>query len=232
MDAWRQDARWGSGAAVASVAALSGLLAHLSLRADSVGSAPGGPALLIGGVLLSLALWPLAARSTRVSALAAVLLVAQFGTHALALLAAGAPVTDPRALICCPPTEGSRSGFLGELTAQAGWTLVAVQALACVLLAAAIRGGRVGADLVAFAFALAAAVVNSVAILGGRVLVWLGVSSLATPSWPPVPASAPRRICSPGAFLARRSSRRGPPTWPALVQASAAPRPALSLAAG
>jgi hypothetical protein len=236
VDAWRRDARWGSGAAVASVAAVSGLLAHLSLRADSVrvavGSAPGWPARLIGGVLLSLALWPLAARSTRVSALAAVLLVAQFGTHALALLAAGAPVTDPRGLICCPPTEATRSGLLGQLTAQAGWTLVAVQVLACVLLAAAIRGGRDGADLVAFAFALAATVRTSATVLAGRVLLWLGVSFVATPSWPPVPAEAPTRISTPGAFLARRSSRRGPPVRSALVQASAAPRLALSLAAG
>jgi hypothetical protein len=236
VDAWRRDARWGSGAAVAAVAAVSGLLAHLSLRADSVrlaaGSAPGWPALLIGGVLLSLVLWPLAARSTRVSALAGVLLVAQFGTHALALLAAGAPVTDPRGLICCPPTEATRDGLVGQLTAQAGWTLVAVQVLACVLLAAAIRGSRDGADLVAFAVALAAAVLGSVALLGGRVLIWLGVRSVATPSWPPVPAAAPTRIATPGAFLARRSSRRGPPARSALVQASAAPRPALSLAAG
>ena len=236
MDAWRRDARWGSGAAVASVAAVSGLLAHLSLRADSVrttvGSAPGWPALLIGGVLLSLALWPLAARSTRVSALAAVLLVAQFGTHALALLAAGAPVTDPRGLICCPPTEATRSGVLGQLTAHAGWTLVAVQVLTCVLLAAAIRGSRAGADLVAFAVALAAAVCTSVALLGGRVLLWLGVSFVATPGWPPVSAAAPSRISTPGAFLARRSGRRGPPARSALVQASAAPRPALFLAAG
>lgn len=236
VDAWRRDARWGSGAAVAAVAAVSGLLAHLSLRADSarlaVGSGPGWPTLLIGGVLLSLALWPLAARSSRVSALAGVLLTAQFGTHALALLAAGAPASDPRGLICCPPTEATRSGILGQLTAQAGWTLVAVQMLACVLLAVAIRGSRDGADLVAFAFALATAVVSSVAILGGRVLVWLGVTSVAAPAWPPVPAAAPSRVSTPGACLARRSSRRGPPAWSAPVQASAAPRPALSLAAG
>lgn len=222
---------------MALVAAVSGVLAHLQLRADSVrstvGSSPGWPALVIGGVLLSLLLWPLAARSTRVGPLAAVLLIAQFGTHALALLAAGAPVGNPRGLICCPPTEAQSSGLLGQLTAHAGWALVAVQALACVLLAVAIRGSRLGVDLVAFAFALAAAVRGSVAVFAGRVLLWLRVSFGGTPSWPvavPSVPSTPRPV--PGAFLARRSGRRGPPLRPALVQASAAPRPALSLAAG
>ncbi len=217
---------------MALVAAGSGLLAHLSLRADSTGPAPALPALAMGGVLLTLVLWPLAARASRVSALAAVLLVAQFGGHALALLAAGAPVSNPRGLICCPPTEAAGGGVVGSLTAQAGWTLVAVQALVCLLLAAAIRGGRDGADLVALAFTLAAAVLATPLRLAGRVLLWLRSSGVAPAPAPPAPRIDAPRILDPGALLARRSSRRGPPSRLALVRASAAPRPALSLAAG
>lgn len=89
MGGERGDARWASGAAVALVAALSGVLAHLSLRATSTGPTPGLPAVLLGGALLTLTLWPLAARTTRVITLAAVLAVAQFGSHALALFATG-----------------------------------------------------------------------------------------------------------------------------------------------
>lgn len=234
MDAWRQDARWGSGAAVALVAAGSGLAAHLSLRADSTGPAPALSALVSGGVLFALVLWPLAARSTRVSTLAAVLLLAQFGAHALTLLAAGAPVTDPRGLICCPPTEGADSGVVGRLTAQAGWTLVAVQALMCMLLAAVIRGSRDGADLVAFAFALTAAVLTAPVRGAGRMLRWLrALAVVFTPAEPPAaPPAASPRLVDPGATLARRSSRRGPPHPLAFLRASAASRPAVSLAAG
>jgi len=234
VDAWRSDARWGSGAAVALVAATSGLLAHLSLRADSTGPAPALSALVIGGVLFSLVLWPLAARSTRVSALAAVLLAAQFGAHALTLLAAGAPVSDPRGLICCPPTEASAAGVVGGLTAQAGWTLVAVQAAVCVLLAVAIRGGRDGADLLALAFALAASVLTAPVRLAGPLLRWLhSIAAVRTPVVrPAAPVPARPRLLDPGAVLARRSSRRGPPPRRALVPGRAAPRLALSLAAG
>ncbi len=225
MDVWRSDARWGSGAALALVAAVSGLLTHLSLRADSVGPAPALSTLVIGGAVLTAVLWPLAARSTRVVTLAAVLLVAQFGTHALTLLAAGAPVGNPRGLICCPPTEATSDGLVGRLTAQAGWTLVAVQALACLLLAAVIRGSRAGADLLATAFALVTSVFSVAGVLAGRVLRWLRLLGAPTaPAWVrPAPYARPSRLRDPGALLARCTGRRGPPCRPA---------PVLSLAAG
>src|SRR5690348_14345214 len=61
---------WASGAAVALVAAGTGLSAHLALRAASDGSL-GRPVLLLGTLLLALILWPLAARTTSVAALTA-----------------------------------------------------------------------------------------------------------------------------------------------------------------
>jgi hypothetical protein len=224
---WHQDRRWASGGAVAAIAAGAGLSTHQALRADSTG-APGLPVLLLGGVLLALVLWPLAARATSVFTLTAVLAVAQFGTHALAVAAAGQAAV-PRALVCCPSSAQVRPGLLGAVTAQAGWALVAVQLLACLLLAVAVRGGREAADLTAAAADLMRAIITT-AVSGLLALAWLLRHLL--PTVPSGPARAarptPARVLDTGRVLARRTRRRGPPLSlllsPAWSRAAVAPR--------
>jgi hypothetical protein len=231
---WGQDRRrWASGAAVAGVAAGAGLSTHQALRADSTG-APGLPVLLLGGVLLALALWPLVARATSVLTLTAVLAVAQFGSHALAVAATG-HAADPRALVCCPSSAQVRPGLLGTLTAQAGWDLVAVQVLACLLLAVAVRGGQAAADLTAAAADLVRAIVST-AVSGLVALAWLLRQVLPTvPSGPACPSRpTPARVLDAGRVLARRTRRRGPPrpvyVSPVLSRAAVAPRSLLPAA--
>lgn len=132
--------RWRSGAALALVTSGSALLSFLSLRATSDGSAPGPGLLIAAAAALALLLWPLAARSTRVLTLTAVLAAGQLGTHALSVLLSGNP--EARGLVCCPSSAQASPGPIGQLTAHAGWALVAVQLLACLAIAVLLRGAR------------------------------------------------------------------------------------------
>ncbi|HUR73299.1 MAG TPA: hypothetical protein VMZ00_03440 [Sporichthya sp.] len=223
---WEQDRRWASGAAVALIAALAGVPAHLALRADSEGTS-GPPVLLLGGLVFALALWPLAARATSVRTLTAVLAVAQFGTHALAVAATGEAGADPRALVCCPSSAQVRPGLLGSVTAHAGWGLVAVQLLACLLLALAVRGGRAGADLTTAAADLVRAILST-AVSRLLALAWLLRGGAPRPTGRPRPVRpTPARVLLRGRLLARRSTRRGPParraSSPVLSRAAVAP---------
>ncbi len=211
---------------MAAVTGLAGLSTHQALRADST-AAPGPSLLLLGGVLLALVLWPLAARATSVLTLTAVLALAQFGTHALAVAATG-QAADARALVCCPSSAQVRPGLLGSLTAQAGWTLVAAQLFACLVLALAVRGGRAAADLTAAAADLVRAIVAST-VSGLLALACLLRHLL--PTIPSGPARAarptPARVLDAGRVLARRTRRRGPPRpvhlSPVLSRAAVAP---------
>lgn len=206
--------RWKSGAALALVTALSGSFAHLSLRAASAGPAAGTGALAVATCLLALLLWPLAARTTGVLALAALLAAAQVGSHALAVLLAGqwAP-SHPSALVCCPSAQQVRPGLLGQLTAQAGVLLLAVQLAACLLLALLLRSGRRTCDDLAEALAA----VRSLLVLGrDRLVLRLRtalrlVADLAPPApWTPRSAEAVLRL-GPGRDVGAAVSWRGPP---------------------
>jgi hypothetical protein len=216
---WERNWHWASGAAVASVAAATALTAYLSLRASSEGS-PGQSVLLVGTALLALALWPLASRTTSVGTLTAVLAVAQFGTHALAVLAAG-QAAGPRSLVCCASATQVREGVLGELTAQAGWALAAAQLIACFVLAVAIRGGRAVVDLLVSVATLVRSLVGTVCA---------GLATLLAPApvstTPSTPRPTPARVLDSGRVLARRTARRGPPATafsPAPSRAAVAP---------
>ncbi|MDX6215051.1 MAG: hypothetical protein QOG99_635 [Frankiales bacterium] len=132
--------RWRSGAALSLVTSGSALLSFLSLRATSDGSAPAALLLLAAAAALALLLWPLAARSTRVLTLTTVLAAGQLGTHALTVLLSGNP--EARGLVCCPASAQASPGPIGQLTAHAGWALVAVQLLACLVIAVLLRGAR------------------------------------------------------------------------------------------
>jgi hypothetical protein len=202
---------WGSGAAVAGIAAATGLTAHLALRASSEGS-PGWPALLAGGLLLALALWPLAARATSVGTLTAVLATVQFGTHALAVVAAG-QAAGPRSLVCCPSAQQVRPGILGALTADAGWALALAQLAACLLLALAVRGGREAADLLTAAAQLVRAAVDTACT---RLVALVALALRVVPAVPalPAPRPTPARVLDAGRLVARRTARRGPPATP------------------
>jgi hypothetical protein len=222
---WEQDRRWASGAAVALIAAVAAMTSHLALRADSE-SAAGLPLLLLGGVLLALALWPLAARTTSIPALTAVLAVAQFGAHALAVLAAGQAAGNPRSLVCCASSDQVRPGPLGTLTAEAGWGLAAAQLLACLLLAVSVRGGRHAADLTAAAVGLVRAIVSTaVAPLLALGSLLRGRAQLPVRPWHLRPT--PARVLTPGRLLAGPTTRRGPPggrtSSPVLSRAAVAP---------
>jgi hypothetical protein len=206
---WERNWHWSSGAAVAIVAAGTGATAHLALRASSEG-ALGWPVLLLGATVLALALWPLAARTTSVPTLTAVLAAAQFGTHAMAVLVAG-QAAGPRSLVCCASTAQVRPGPLGQLTADAGWALAAAQLVACFVLALIVRGGRATADLLAAAATLVRSVCTAActwffALLALRRSAILGLPTLRAPR--PTPA----RVLNAGRELARRTVRRGPPT--------------------
>lgn len=195
-DGWR----WRSGAALASVTAASALLAFLSLRATSDGDAPGPLLLTAGTAALALLLWPLAARSTRVLTLAAVLATGQLGAHALTVALQGG--TSAKGLICCPSAAQTSPGPLGQLTSHAGWWLVAAQLLACLLIAALSRGARDALDGTAAALAVLVGALHGVRLLLAPVL--------------PVPAVRARRTHAPervrtGRVVAEAHRLRGPP---------------------
>jgi hypothetical protein len=220
---WERNWHWSSGAAVALVAAGTGATAHLALRASSEGSL-GWPVLLAGSLLLALALWPLAARTTSIPTLTGVLAVAQFGTHALAVLAAG-QAAGPRSLVCCASTSQVRGGVLGELTAQAGWALAGAQLLVFLLLAISIRGGRAVADLLESVAGLVHALVDPVCCHLVALLA-LALRLAPAPVAPPAPRPTPARVLDAGRVLARRTVRRGPPATafsPAPSRAAMAP---------
>lgn len=203
---------WRSGAALAAGGAVAAVGTHLSLRATSAG-APPSPLLLIGAtVLLALALWPLAARTTRVSSLAAVLILAQIGTHLAVLMRSGRPVSaSPSSLFCSPPCQGDSGGLLARLTAQGGWGLFAVQVLACVLLAAAVHGARRSLDVAAAALALLRAALRPL-----RTRLFALLSLMVRQIVVPAAYVGPRPVrvvpaAPTGLLLVRRRPRRGPP---------------------
>ena len=222
MDRSTTPPAWRSGAALAVGGAVAAMGTHLSLRAASQGPPP-TPAVLVGATLaLALLLWPLAARTTRVTSLAAVLILAQVGTHLTVLLSSGRLASrSASGLFCCPPGERAESGLVGRLTAHGGWGLFVVQLLACVLLALAVRGGRRSLDVATAALALLHSVLRPT---------WVAVRALLhmmlrqiTPA-PPAPAPrahrTPPRCAATGLLVLRRLPRRGPPacTRPAVLQ--------------
>lgn len=207
-----------SGGVLAGAAASGATWAHLSLRATSQGSACPW-ALAVGGLALTLALWPLAARATRVWWLTALLAAAQFGTHAVAVLATGHP-GGAAALVCCPAVGQLRPGPLGALTAHAGWTLAAAQLVACVVLATVLRTARNGIDTVTQTLALVAA------LLGPA---WARITAalrlLRTAPLPSLPDALARPAAKPVVIPARpelvgRWTRRGPPTARCSIRAA------------
>jgi hypothetical protein len=186
--------RWRSGALLAAVTSGSSLLTSLSLRADSAGGLGWRPA-AAGTLALALLLWPLAARSTRVLTLAAVLLTAELGAHAVGAVSRG--FTGPKQLVCCPSADQVHPGPWGALTAHAGWWLVAAQVVAAVLLAAGQVLGRQAVD----------AVSDAVAALFRRAVrrIALALPPAARPGLPVLPALPSTHA------RAESTTRRGPP---------------------
>jgi hypothetical protein len=201
--------QWRTGAVLAGVGGCGGALAQLSLRAGSQGQVS-ATATLLGGLLLSMTLWPLAARTTRVLPLGLVLAAAQFGSHALTVLGTGQP-SGPAALVCCPSAAQTRRGPIGALTAQAGWALAAAQLLVCLLLAIGLRAGRTGLDLLGHALALIGA---SLGASARRVCVALRL--LTAVIQPAAQVRSPRPGSHTGRIRTRirvvaTVARRGPP---------------------
>ncbi|NHC15606.1 hypothetical protein [Motilibacter deserti] len=215
-------ARGSSGALLAAVTAAYATGSFVSLRADSAGDAPAPAALVVGGLVLGLLLWPLAARTTRVVTLTAVLAAAQIGASTVTLAASGSlAVHGARGIVCCPPTPTSSSGPFAALTAQAGWWLFAAQMLACLLLALLLRGARQLVDTALDAL------LDVRELLGAPLRGLLAALRAIVPAVPVGPA--PRRwerADSPplaGLVLARTTARRGPPARPARSRAHPAP---------
>jgi hypothetical protein len=202
---------WRSGAALAVGGAVAAVGTHLSLRATSQG-APPDPTTLIGATaLLAFVLWPLAARTTRVVSLAAVLVLAQVGTHLTVLMSSGGPTSSsPAGLFCSPPCAGAEGGLLARLTAAGGWGLFAAQLTACLILALAVHGGRRSLDTAGAALDLLRSVVRlHVPLLGALRLILRQVVPTR-----PVMTPRPIRIDPPAPtalVVARRLPRRGPP---------------------
>jgi hypothetical protein len=197
-----------AGGGLALVTAITALFAHLGLRAAADGPRPGMPLLVGGTLLLTVVLWPLAARTTRIRTLTAVFIAAQLGTHVIAVLADGwTPHEGARGLVCCPSAQRTGGGLLGRVTADAGWGLLGVQMLACLLLAIGVHGTRRALD----AFSAALALLHSVLTTGWRLL----LRGLSAPL--PAPAAAvslppaPDRGVRPSLLPVRRCPRRGPP---------------------
>jgi hypothetical protein len=204
-----RDPRWRSGAVMAAVVAAAGLAAHVTLRPASEGAAPPAEVLALALVAVAAVLWPLATRTTGTAALTAVFALAQLAPRAVGVVLGGGG--DLRSVVCCPPADQVRPGPLGELTAQAGWALAAVQLLACLLLAVAVRGGRSTTDAVAMAGA---------ALRGARVRAWTALVRARLLELTALPASSgPRRAALPtpppvplrGRIAAAHIGRRGPP---------------------
>jgi hypothetical protein len=200
-----------AGGGLALVTAITALIAHLGLRAAADGPRPGTPGLVGGTLLLTLILWPLAARTTRLGTLTAVFATAQLGTHAVAVLAGGwTPQQGARGLVCCPSADRTAAGLLGRLTAHAGWGLLVVQLLVCLLLAVAVRGTRRGLDTVAAALALLPAILTALpAAL--RLLTRALVAPRPAVSRVVALPSAPDTGVRPALLPVRRRPRRGPP---------------------
>ncbi|NHC44376.1 hypothetical protein [Motilibacter aurantiacus] len=207
----RAGTRGSSGALLAAVTAAYATGGFVALRADSAGDTPPVAALAVGGIALALLLWPLAARTTRVLALTAVLAVAQIGAQALTLAASGSLTTHgARAIVCCPPTPAPGAGPFATLTAQAGWGLFAAQLGACLVLALLLRGARRLVDGALDALADAGRLLT---IPLRRLLDLL--AALLLPGTP----AGPRRVRGghdapvplAGLVLARATARRGPP---------------------
>jgi len=218
--------RWRSGAALAVVTAGTAVVTQQALRATSAGPATSPLWLVLAALGLALLLWPLAARTTRVVTLAALLAAAQVGTHVVAVLFAGQfSASRPSQLVCCASADQVRPGLLGHLTAQAGPLLLGVQLVACVLLAVLLRGARQLADDVtdtskalAALTVLAASRLATIARLLGAVL-RLAAALIDRPHPAPLPTAADHRV-SAGRVVAAGLRRRGPPR--------AAPSPARS----
>ena len=205
--------RSGSGAVLAAVSAVCATGCSLSLRADSVSTAPPA-AVLLAALALGLLLWPLAARTTRVLTLAAVLAAAQVGTQALTLALSGDLVSGgARAVVCCPATPGSGSGPIESLTANAGWWLFGAQLAACLVLAVALRGARSLTDT-------SLAALDAILFLTGVLLApWrrLLLALRLLVAVDPVHVRAPRRDAAHGTLgagllVVGAIGRRGPPS--------------------
>jgi hypothetical protein len=197
-----------AGGGLALVTAITALFAHLGLRAAADGPRPGTPLLVGGTLLLTVVLWPLAARTTRLRTLAAVFATAQLGTHAVAVLAGGwTPQQGARGLVCCPSADRVGAGLIGRLTAHAGWGLLAAQLVACVLLAVAVHGTRQALNTFHAALALVISILAPVpAALRLLVLAPLPAAMPAV-ALPPAPDTGVR----PSLLPVRRRPRRGPP---------------------
>ncbi|HEY2833293.1 MAG TPA: hypothetical protein VGJ14_12775 [Sporichthyaceae bacterium] len=200
-----------AGGGLALVTAITALFAHLGLRAAADGPRPGTPLLVGGTLLLTLVLWPLAARATRIRTLAAVFAAAQLGTHAVAVLADGwTPHEGARGLVCCPSARRTAGGLLGRLTADAGWGLLAVQMVACLALAIGVRGTRGALDAFTAALALLQSALSMVPA-AWRLLVRAITAPLPAPAVAVALPPAPERGVRPSLLPVRRRPRRGPP---------------------
>lgn len=212
MDMAATSPAWRSGAALALGGAVAAVGTHLSLRATSQGAPPDPTTLGIATLVLALALWPFAARTTRVASLAAVLVLAQVGTHLAVLMSTGGPTSSsPSGLFCSPPCYGTDDDLVSRLTAAGGWGLFAAQLTACLILALAVHGGRRSLDTATAALELLRSVLRPL------LLPLLAVLSLRLRQIVPArPATSPLPIRTdpprPTALVvARRLPRRGPP---------------------
>ena len=205
---------WGAAFAVSASTCAAGLFA--ALQADSDGAAAALPAMIAGGLTLAVMLWPMLARAPRVPTLAFVLAVAQILAHAVTLAASGVLAHEglTRRLLCCPPARTTADGPLAALTAHAGVPLLAVQLVACLLLATVLSAGRrlldLSLDAVEGLLNAARSLVHPRRTL--LALARLIASALCPQLVEPRPLHGRRqRPLRVGLVLARSSGRRGPP---------------------
>ena len=227
------DGRWRSGAALSVVTAGTAVGTQQALRAASAGPAWSPGWLVVAALGLALLLWPLAARTTRVVTLAGLLAAAQVGTHVVAVVAAGQfSSARPVQLVCCPSADQVRPGVLGHLTAQAGPLLLAVQLVACLLLAVLLRGARQLTDDVHDASkALAAVTLLATSRLGALARLAATAAALIDCPFPRLPATPADRLLGAGRVVTGTTRRRGPPAAvpvPARPTTSRTARPVLA----
>ena len=205
---------WGAAFAVSASTCAAGLFA--ALQADSDGAAAALPAMIAGGLTLAVMPWPMLARAPRVPTLAVVLAVAQILAHVATLAASGVLAREglTRRLLCCPPAPTTADGPLATLTAHAGIPLLAVQLVACLLLAAVLSAGRRLLDL---SLDAVEGLLNAARpLMHPRwtllALAHLIAAALCTKLVTPLPIDGwKQRPLRVGLVLARSSGRRGPP---------------------
>jgi hypothetical protein len=208
--------------AVSWLAAVVTVGAALLLRADSDGTAPGWPTLVLAIATLAAVFWPMTASRRRLPAFVAAVVALQVSGHALLLFAATGHLahSGPSGVFCCPPTPSTSHGVLSMLTANAGWLLLLVQLMVAAVLALPLR--LLHKAFLALGQSLASVVRAALPLLS--VLLAFRPESAQRPE-PPRPV---RRAGQAGRHVTGAVQRRGPP---ALARVRSSFTPPIPLAA-